>query len=143
MRLSRRWDRFINSSFGTNKRIYRLLPNLRNFLIQGSAQNSTFFLWKQLLNSAVSYSRQSTVSACVKIGEKCVLWLPKSCGDGIEGVGNRNEQEFKQIPSFSRVARDRNELKFLRKESAIQGKVSHFLIQGSAAFCYFFKLALS
>jgi hypothetical protein len=42
----------------------------------------------------------------------------------------------------SRIARDRNEFKFLRKDSAILGKVSHFLIQGSAAFCFFLKLAL-
>jgi hypothetical protein len=60
----------------------------------------------------------------------------KACGDGNGRVG-------KQFPSFSRVARDRNEFKFLRKERAILGKVYHFLIQGSAAFCYFLKLALS
>jgi hypothetical protein len=67
----------------------------------------------------------------------------KSCGDGNGRVEKRNKQELKQISSFARVARDRNEFKFLSKESAILGKVSHFLIQGSAAFCSFLKLALS
>jgi hypothetical protein len=127
---------------------YRRLPNLRNFLIQGSAQNSTFLtiigFWENsnslgttsqfgsFLFSAVYRKCLCKASA---IGEKtsisrfrCLLWLRKSCGDGNEGVGNRNEQEFKQIPSFSRVARDRNEFKFLRKESAILGKVCCILL---------------
>jgi hypothetical protein len=53
------------------------------------------------------------------------------------------EAERTGIQADSLIFEDSNEFKFLRKESAILGKVSHFLIQGSAAFCYFLKLALS